>query len=486
MSIYTCSILPLPAVCFRIFRRILSFCSASFCQKTFFSLAECIFHLLTNENPTANIFWKNIEIRTHISLRRKGPVIMNPLKKIYCRLFQTGLKIALPFLPYRKPGIVGSVKALPEIILKKKCSNVLIITDAGIRKLGLTRRLEKALDHAEISYCIYDKTVANPTTDNVAEARDLYLNMGCDCIIGFGGGSSIDCAKAVGARIAKPKQSLAKMKGILKVHKKLPLLMAVPTTAGTGSETTLAAVITDAQTRHKYAINDFPLIPRYAVLDPKVTLSLPPFITATTGMDALTHAVEAYIGNSTTYGTRKDALMAVKLIFENIDTVYEDGGNVDARRSMLHASFYAGCAFTKSYVGYVHAIAHSLGGEYNVPHGLANAVILPMLLEAYGEKIHKKLARLAVAAGLAGQETPYAEAAGLFIQAVKDMKKRFGIGDHIPEIQETDIPKLAHYADKEANPLYPVPVLMNAAELEQFYYKLMESPEAASGNSDVS
>ncbi len=382
-------------------------------------------------------------------------------------------KIALPFLPYRKPKVIGSVKALPDIILKKKCSKVLIITDSGIRKLGLTRRLEKALDAAGIPCIIYDKTVANPTTVNVAEAVKLYLGNGCDCIIGFGGGSSMDCAKAVGARIAKPKQSLAKMKGILKVRRKLPLLMAVPTTAGTGSETTLAAVITDAQTRYKYAINDFPLIPRYAVLDPKVTLSLPPFITATTGMDALTHAVEAYIGNSTTYGTRKDALLAVKLIFENIDTAYEDGSNVEARRNMLHASFYAGCAFTKSYVGYVHAIAHSLGGEYNVPHGLANAVILPMLLEAYGEKIHKKLARLAIAAGLADEDTPCSEAAGQFIRAVKDMKKRLGIGVHIPEIQETDIPKLAHYADKEANPLYPVPVLMDAAKLESFYRILM-------------
>ena len=398
---------------------------------------------------------------------------MNPVKKLYCRTFQTVFKIALPFLPYRKPKVVGSVKALPDIILKKKCSKVLIITDSGIRKLGLTRRLEKALDAAGIPCIIYDKTVANPTTVNVAEAVKLYLDNGCDCIIGFGGGSSMDCAKAVGARIAKPKQSLAKMKGILKVRRKLPLLMAVPTTAGTGSETTLAAVITDAQARYKYAINDFPLIPRYAVLDPKVTLSLPPIITATTGMDALTHAVEAYIGNSTTYGTRKDALLAVKLIFENIDTAYEDGSNVEARRNMLHASFYAGCAFTKSYVGYVHAIAHSLGGEYNVPHGLANAVILPMLLEAYGEKIHKKLARLAIAAGLADEDTPCSEAAGQFIRAVKDMKKRFGIGVHIPEIQETDIPKLAHYADKEANPLYPVPVLMDAAKLESFYRILM-------------
>lgn len=398
---------------------------------------------------------------------------MNSIKKIYCRTFQTAFKIALPFLPYRKPKIVGSVKALPEIIRKKKCDTVLIITDAGIRSLGLTRRLENALTRDGIRYFIYDKTVANPTTINVAEAMEQYLSNGCNAIIGFGGGSSMDCAKAVGARIAKPNQSLAKMKGILKVHKKLPLLIAIPTTAGTGSETTLAAVITDADTRHKYAINDFPLIPRYAVLDPKVTLSLPPFITATTGMDALTHAVEAYIGNSTTHGTRTDALMAVKLIFDNLDAAYCDGSNVEARKNMLKASFYAGCAFTKSYVGYVHAVAHSLGGAYNVPHGLANAVLLPFVLDAYGETIHKKLHRLAIAAGLAEKDTPHNEAAQRFIDAVQDMKKRFQIGDTIPEIQEEDIPKLAHYADKEANPLYPVPVLMNAKELEQFYYALM-------------
>lgn len=399
---------------------------------------------------------------------------MNKLKKLYCRTFQTAFKIALPFLPYRKPKIVGSVKALPDFIKKKKCDHVLIITDAGIMKLGLTKRLENALFENDIAYTIYDKTVANPTTDNVAEALELYQTNGCNALIGFGGGSSMDCAKAVGARIAKPKQSLAKMKGILKVHKKLPLLIAIPTTAGTGSETTLAAVITDAETRHKYAINDFPLIPRYAVLDPKVTLSLPPFITATTGMDALTHAVEAYIGNSTTPGTRKDALLAVKLIFENINIVYNDGKNVDARRNMLHASFYAGCAFTKSYVGYVHAVAHSLGGEYNVPHGLANAILLPFVLEAYGTSIHKKLYRLALEAGIVEEGTPYDEAAKAFIDAIKDMKKRFHIGDTVKEIQEEDIPKLAHYADKEANPLYPVPVLMNAEELEDFYYLLME------------
>lgn len=399
---------------------------------------------------------------------------MNIFKKIYCRVFQTAFRLALPVLPYRKPQIVGSVRELPDVIRGNHCSCVLIVTDSSIRSLGLTKRLVHTLGRAAIPFFIYDGTVANPTTINVAEALELYRDHACDAIIGFGGGSSMDCAKAVGACIARPKKTLAQMKGILKVRKKLPLLIAIPTTAGTGSETTLAAVITDAETRHKYAINDFPLIPKYAVLDPKVTLSLPPSITATTGMDALTHAVEAYIGRSTTYHTRRDALHAVQLIFENIDTVYADGRNVNARRDMLHASFYAGCAFTKSYVGYVHAVAHSLGGEYNVPHGLANAIILPMILESYGKCIHKKLHKLAIAAGIADKKMSDAEAAERFISAIKDMKHRFDIPDTIPEIKQEDIPRLARYADKEANPLYPVPVLMNASELELFYESLMQ------------
>ena len=399
---------------------------------------------------------------------------MNSWKKLYCRTFQAALKAAMAFIEFLNSIFVGSVRDIPDILIQKRCSRVLIVTDEGIRKAGLTKRLQKALSDNGIPYSIYDKTVANPTTANVNEAMEMYISGGCNAIIGFGGGSSMDCAKALGVRIARPNSSLAKMKGILKVHKRLPLLIAIPTTAGTGSETTLAAVITDAETRHKYAINDFPLIPRYAVLDPKVTVSLPPFLTAATGMDALTHAIEAYIGRSTTPGTRKDSLLAVKLIFENLDRAYTEGGDMEARRNMMKASFYAGCAFTKSYVGYVHAVAHSLGGEYNVPHGLANSILLPLVLETYGAAVHKKLARLAVETGIAAQDTPAEQAASDFIRAIHEMKKRFQIGDTIPEIREEDIPKLSHYADKEANPLYPVPVLMDAKELEQFYYMLME------------
>ena len=398
---------------------------------------------------------------------------MHTLKKLYCRCFQISFRAALPLMPYREPKLIDGFSGVPKVLRKHSITRLLLVTDPGVYSLGLTTPLEQILKKAGITCIVYKDTVANPTSANVEDAKNLYLKKHCQALLAFGGGSSMDCAKGVGARLARPNKSLAKMEGILHVMHKLPLLIAVPTTAGTGSETTLVAVITDADTHHKYAINDFPLIPRYAVLDPKVTLSLPPFITATTGMDALTHAVEAYIGNSTTIDTRRDALKAVKLIFEKIDIAYEHGDNIQARRNMLHASFYAGCAFTKSYVGYVHAVAHSLGGQYNVPHGLANAILLPLVLREYGSCIDKKLHRLAIAAGLADKNTPDHEAAELFIRAIEEMKERFGIVNIVKEIQETDIPKLAHYADKEANPLYPVPKLMDASELEKFYYMLM-------------
>ena len=398
---------------------------------------------------------------------------MHTLKKLYCRCFQISFRAALPLMPYREPKLIDGFSGVPKVLRKHNITRLLLVTDPGVYSLGLTTPLEQILKKAGITCIVYKDTVANPTSANVEDAKNLYLKKHCQALLAFGGGSSMDCAKGVGARLARPNKSLAKMEGILHVMHKLPLLIAVPTTAGTGSETTLAAVITDAETRYKYAINDFPLIPRYAVLDPKVTLSLPPFITATTGMDALTHAVEAYIGNSTTPGTRKNALDAVQLIFENLDRAYTNGSDKEARKNMLRASYFAGCAFTKSYVGYVHAVAHSLGGQYNVPHGLANAILLPLVLREYGSCIDKKLHRLAIAAGLADNNTPDHEAAELFIRAIEEMKERFGIVNIVKEIQETDIPKLAHYADKEANPLYPVPKLMDASELEKFYYMLM-------------
>ena len=370
--------------------------------------------------------------------------------------------------------MLNSIEELPSVLGSWGVSRVLMVTDPGIRRYGITLPLENVLKQAGIHCVVYDKTVPNPTTTNVEEARQLYLDHNCQAVIGIGGGSSIDCAKAVGARIAKPRQSLAQMKGILKIHKKLPPVVAIPTTAGTGSETTLAAVITDAETRHKYPINDFPLIPKAAVLDPELTRTLPSSITATTGMDALTHAVEAYIGRSTNRETRSNALKAVELIFKSLDKAVENGNDMDARRDMLQAAFLAGAAFSKSYVGYVHALAHALGGKYNTPHGLANAVLLPVVLERYGAKAHKKLRDLAVAAGIAKTSDPADKAAKVFIAAVRDMLKRYSIPTTIQGLKKGDVPELVRHAAKEANPLYPVPVLMGEKELAKLYTPVME------------
>lgn len=394
---------------------------------------------------------------------------MNLFKKIYCRTYQTIFRMILPILPYREPVLLKSNDDIINVLKQHNKTSVLLVTDRAIRNLQLTQSLENTIIANSLKLTVYDGTVPNPTTDNVTAALQLYHDNQCDCIIAFGGGSAMDCAKATGARVVRPKKSLAKMKGILKVGKKIPLLIAIPTTAGTGSETTLASVITDSTTRHKYAINDFPLIPSYAALMPELTLGLPPHITATTGMDALTHAVEAYIGRSTTKQTRTYAERAVKDIFENLLTAYQDGNNLTARTKMLHAAYYAGVAFTQSYVGYVHAVAHSLGGKYNIPHGLANAVILPYVLRKFGRKIYKKLWRLGVAANLFGRSTSYEVGAKLFIQTIDDMNSAMGIGTSIPEIQDADIAELAKTAEHEANPLYPVPVLWTTKELIQIY-----------------
>ena len=394
---------------------------------------------------------------------------MNPIKAIYCRSVQAVLRAALPVLPYREPQVFHSCGELSTVFQKENIRRVLIVTDAGIVRSGIAAQLEAVLDEDDISYAVYDQTRPNPTVVNVEQALSLYQRYRCQALIAIGGGSSMDCAKAVGARLARPGTPLGKLKGTLRILRPLPTLIAIPTTAGTGSETTLAAVITDTQAQHKYVMNDFVLIPKYAVLDARLTLSLPPHLTATTGMDALTHAVEAYIGRSTTRQTRQEALEATRLVFANVERAYRNGKDYEARSNMLTAAYRAGIAFSRSYVGYVHAVAHSLGGQYNIPHGLANALLLPYVLESYGSCIHRKLHDLAVAAGIASPQEEDAGAAAKFIRAIRQLNARMGIPETLEGIRPEDIPVMAAHAEKEANPLYPVPRLMTREELTFFY-----------------
>lgn len=403
------------------------------------------------------------------SKNKKKDKYMNLIQHICCRAYQGVFRAALPFLPYREPEILHHCEELPDTLKQHKIQKILIVTDPGIVACGLMTKITSVLAKEKISYSVYDQTSANPTVRNVEEALALYQKEHCKALLAIGGGSAMDCAKALGARIACPKKTLGRLKGTLHVLHRIPLLITVPTTAGTGSENTLAAVITDSEKKHKYVLNDFVLIPRYAILDAELTYSLPPHLTATTGMDALTHAVEAYIGRSTTKETREKALLAVKTIYQNIETAYHDGHNHAAREQMLNAAYLAGFAFSRSYVGYVHAVAHSLGGQYNIPHGLANAVLLPEVLESYGSCIHKKLHILGCAAGVCTEQDSIKAGAGKFIASIRTLNKNMGIPDFLSGIQESDIETMSVHAAKEANPLYPVPKLMTRRELEAFY-----------------
>ncbi len=403
---------------------------------------------------------------------------MHIIRKIWCRTYQTAFRAVLPVLPYREPKPLASFEEAAAMLVRTGKHHALIVTDATIMALGLTRELERQLTAHGVAYSIFDEVVPNPTIANVEAARERYLANNCDAIIAFGGGSVMDCAKVCGARIVRPRKPVKRMRGILRVLLPLPTLIAVPTTAGTGSETTLAAVITDGETHYKYPINDFCLIPHYAVLDYRTTIGLPAAITATTGMDALVHAVEAYIGRSTTKETRSRAIEAVSLIHRYLLRAYRDGSDAEARKHMLRAAYCAGIAFTKSYVGYVHAVAHSLGGQYGIAHGLANAVLLPHFLDVYGSSCQRRLADLARRAGVVVRNADDARAAAQFIAWVREMNAAMDIPTTLPGIRDEDIPLMAKRADAEGNPLYPVPRLMDARELERMYHLVQEREPA--------
>lgn len=397
--------------------------------------------------------------------------------KVYCRIYQYIFKLFSYILPWRWPQLIegeNSLNELPKLIKSKDIDDVLIVTDRVISSLGLMDGMLKGLTDVGVNFVVYDKTVPNPTIDNIEEAVQMYKASNSKGIVAFGGGSAMDCAKGVGARVARPQKSISQMKGIFKVMRKIPPLFAIPTTAGTGSETTLAAVITDSRTHEKYAINDTSLIPHYAVLDPLLTVKLPPHITSTTGIDALTHAVEAYIGRSNTKETKQYAREAVKLIFVNIFEAYSNSTNLVARANMQKASFLAGLAFTRAYVGNVHAIAHTLGGFYSVPHGLANAIILPYILEYYGESAYRPLAELADLVGLCEPADTLEQKSLKFIEAIKNLNESMGIPKKVSGIVESDIPVMAKRALAESNPLYPVPKVMSKEDMLNMYKMIRE------------
>lgn len=396
---------------------------------------------------------------------KKGSVGM--ANKIWCRTFQAVMKVGNYFLGYRMPEYIegpGSIARLPQFMKEKGASKTLVVTDPNLRKLGLLDGMLKSLEEAGFEYAIFSDIAPNPTSDNVEAGYKVYRAENCQCLVAFGGGAPMDCAKGIAAKSVHPNKSVAQLQGILKVHHRIPLFFAIPTTAGTGSETTVAAVITDSATHHKASINDPCIIPKYAILDPELTRGLPPFVTATTGMDALCHAVEAYTNH--TYNTKLEdrlAREAVRLIHENLLKAYHNGADLEARQNMQRASFFAGRAFTRGCVGYVHAVGHTLGGLYGTPHGLAMSIILPHVMRQFGAAVHAHLAELADVCGMPGN-TP-AEKAEAFLRWIEDMKKEMNIPAGVDVIKDEDVEQIITWALKEANPLYPVPVIWGREDM---------------------
>ncbi len=395
----------------------------------------------------------------------------------YARLYQSVFRLILPRMPWRQPELVsgeGSSARIGEIVKHRGIDRVLLVSDPGLSKLGMVAQIESSLRNANVLVTVYDKTQANPTIDQIEEAVVLYHEANAQGIVALGGGSPMDLAKAVGARIARPTKTIQQLKGILKVNRTIPPLFAIPTTAGTGSEVTVAAVVTDTKTKEKYAISDMHLIPLLAIHDPALTVGLPPHITSTTGMDALTHAVEAYLNRTSMPITRVESEEAVRLIFENLYIAYSDPHNMKARENMLKASFLGGAAFTKAYVGNVHAMAHQLGGFYGIPHGLANAVLLPVILDYYGDVIEDDLAQLATIAKLSSPNESKRGRALAFREGVKKLNSAMNIPLQLEGIRAEDLPILIKRALAEVNPTYPVPVMFNAKQMDEVYRKIMK------------
>ena len=392
------------------------------------------------------------------------------LEVLWCRTFQAVLKVGNYFMGYRMPTYLegpGKIRELGAFLKEKNINDVLVVTGTGMVRRGQVQPLLDGFESAGIRYTLQAFDHPDPSSDDVELGFKTYKENGCKALVALGGGSRIDCAKGIAAKVVHPKKKVSQLQGLLKVHWPIPPFVAIPTTAGAGSETTVAAVITDSATHRKAAINDPFLIPKYAVLDPELTVGLPSYTTATTGMDALAHAVEAYTNH--TYNTKLEnrlAKEAVKLIHDNILIAFEDGANLEARQNMQRGAFYAGRAFTRGCVGYVPAVGHTLGGLYGVAPGLAMAVLLPHVMREFGASAHKRLAELADVCGIGGENE--AEKANAFIRWIEETNKKMGLPDSFDVIREEDIDQMIAWASKEANPLYPVPVVWSKKDFRRF------------------
>ena len=390
---------------------------------------------------------------------------------------QQGFKLVLKNLPFPKPTLfVGPDSSLElcDAIAQLDESRILIVTDKMLLKIGLLDKIKSRLEERGVEFAIFDGVEPDPTFDQIEAGVKVLKKNHSQAVLAVGGGSSIDCAKVICAR-ATNKKSVQKLAGMFKVFKAPLPLFAVPTTAGTGSEVTFAAVVSDPVTHKKYSILDPKLVPTMAALDGALMTGLPPHITSATGMDALTHAVEAYISRNALPDTDCHALAATRLIMENLPVAVKQGGDVAARQNMAQASYYAGLAFTKAGVGYVHAIAHNFGAYYHTPHGLANAIVLPYVLDYSKDEVIDRLAKLAEVSNLKTANETNRALAQKFIDHIRQLAASFDIPTVLKDLKSADIPGITKSALKEAHFTYAVPKYMDQACCETLVRKMLDT-----------
>lgn len=373
---------------------------------------------------------------------------------------QISVAVKKPFVKIiEKPNPVlylGAGKAQKVGALMTGCAvnKVMVLTDHFLHTSGLLTPIFESLQTAGVSYVVFDAVRPDPTFDVVDEAYKMYA--GCEAIIAVGGGSVMDTAKAVGASVANNKPAI-RMAGLLKVKKRLPFLVAVPTTAGTGSETTVAAVISDPKTHAKKQILSPKIVPQVAILDPTLTTGLPPAPTAYTALDALTHALEAYTAGYADVQTDRYATSAIKLIYENVNAALQSPKDLAVREALQEAAFYAGMAFTRTYVGYVHAFAHTIGGRFGVPHGLATAVLLPHVMQFYQDTCKSRFAELADLLGICDKNDTIGAKAQKMVQSLFALNESLQVPQYFEKFPKEEIESVIAAAFRECHGVYPVP-----------------------------
>jgi alcohol dehydrogenase class IV len=363
----------------------------------------------------------------------------------------------------------GSLEQLCAHINRMGLSKVLLVTDKPLVDLGIAQRVINSIEANGGQIAIYDGVLPDPTTAMVEAGVQHFKANNCDSVLALGGGSSIDTGKGVAA--AATNGDIASLVGVMKIKSQVAPLFAIPTTSGTGSEVSVAAVISDAQTHAKGLMIDVGIVPAAIALDPSIMLGMPQFVTAATGMDALTHGIETYVSTWANDDVKKYSGTAVKLIFTNLPIVFNQGDDVNAREAMALGSYYAGLSLNISGVGNVHAIAHQLGGKYGIAHGLVNAVVLPHVLERSHLVMATGLAELAALVGI-GEDSDSDNVRSLkFISEVKALNKLLGMPQGFEQIQQHDIAILAKDAVSEGR-TYPVPELYDSNDVTTILQKI--------------